>query len=225
MKKTLLIIPALALAFGLMAQQPQRPGYGKKDKPGMERRGGLNKGGALQNIDLTEAQQNQMKTLQMKFREQMKALGQNENISVKEQRDARFNLAKEHRNNIDKILTTEQKSKLKEQRINQQGQKQEMLAKRFDQMAQTLALTDAQKATLQKEREVQRAKMEALRLNENFDRTAFQTSMKEIRANREATMKSVLTSAQYEKWEEMKKQSPPRRGQGRGFGQGRGMQV
>lgn len=225
MKKTIMIIPALVLSFGLMAQQPEKQRFGKQGKPGMERRGGLNKSDAFKNLDLTEAQQQEMKGMQMQFREQMKSLGQNENNSVKEQRDARYNLAKEHRNNINKILTPEQQSKLKQQRKSQQNQMQALQAKRFEQMAQNLDLTEAQKATLQKDREAQRAKMEALRQNENADRTVFQNSMQEIRANREATLKSVLTPEQFQKWEEMRKQTPQRRGHGRGFGQGRGMQV
>jgi periplasmic protein CpxP/Spy len=225
MKKTLMLIPAFVFALALMAQRPQHQGNGKQERPGMEQRRGMGNNNAFRNLDLTDAQKAQAKILQDEFRSKMQALNENENISVKEQRDARFNLAKEHRTKMNNILTTEQQSQLKEQRAKQQAKMQEIQAKRFENMAEKLALNETQKATLQKEREVQRVKMQSIQQNEIPDRMAFQAIMRERKDKHEATMKSVLTKEQFEKWEEMKKQAPQRSGRGRGHMHGRGMQV
>jgi Spy/CpxP family protein refolding chaperone len=188
----------------------------------MEERGGFVKSKVFQNLDLTEAQKEQVNTLQRDFRAKMQALNQKENITVKEQRDARFSLAKEHRAKMTGLLTAEQQYKLKEQRANQQNKMQEVKSRRFEDMTEKLSLNETQKAALQKERDEQRMKMQSIRQNDAIERSEMQASIQEMRAKHEATMKSVLTKEQYKQWEEMKKQIPQRGGHGRGHMHGHG---
>lgn len=110
MKKIILPALALAMAFGVNAQDiPERTA----DRPGMMERKRHHKGGeAFKSLNLTEEQKAKFKTQNESFRKKMAEAKKNENITVKEWKANMENLRKEHKENTQKILTTDQKAQL-----------------------------------------------------------------------------------------------------------------
>ena len=64
---------------------------------------------AMQKLNLTDAQKQQMKSINEEFRTKMQSLQQNDNILVKDQKVQRKALMEERQNRIAAILTPEQK--------------------------------------------------------------------------------------------------------------------
>ena len=135
----------------------------------------------------------------------MSELRNNENITVKEMRDRRSAIAKEHRSAIQGLLTQEQKNKLQEHKAKSIEKRKEMQVKRMEKMKKDLALTDDQSAKLKSMNESYRSKFETLRKNESLDRSAKQEQMKTLREQQKSELKNVLTEEQIQKLEEMKK--------------------
>ncbi len=75
-----------------------------------------------------------------------------------------------------------------------------------DQMAKELNLTDAQRAELKTFHEQQKAKMDAIRDNDQLTREEKRAQMKSLMEERKAKMNSVLTAEQKTKWKELRKE-------------------
>lgn len=215
MKNVLTVAAALLFSTILMAQRPQQGMRSQQGKPGMAQRGqgGMQGIPGMKDLNLSEAQQQQMKTLQADFRKKMQALNKNEGITVKEQRDQRFAMAKAHKQQVEQILTPEQKATLAQKRSEQQQKMQQRNAQRWEKMAADLQLTDAQKKSLTEARIAHQSKMQQLRQNDKLSRTEKQAAIQaEMQKHRQA-MKNTLTDAQRSQLREMRSDKPGPRGQ------------
>jgi len=220
MKKTILIAFAAMLTLATYAQQPGKQMHGRGDGPGMgQGRQGMDK--MKQELNMTEAQQKQMKALHEDFRAKMKALHENENITVKEQRDRMYKLGQEHRTAMQKVLTPEQQQKMKANREDQAKKMQEKQGQHFEKVSTDLKLTDAQKSELKQIHEKHIAAVKTVQDNEGLDRTARQTTMKNLMEQHKKDMQKVLSKEQYAQWEQMKQDQYGKGGPGKG-GPGRG---
>lgn len=228
MKKTMIMLLPILLAISSIAQPPQGAGpQGKRGQAMQE------KGAGMKALNLTAEQQKQMKELQTKFREQMKALETNESISVKEQRDRREKMMKQHRSDIDKVLTTEQRKQVADRKASAERMailKSEM---QLEKVGAKMNLSSDQITKLQAEREKTMTQMKAIRNNENLDRTARQKQMETLKKQHEENLAKVLNKEQLEKFKdvqqknrkEMRQKGPEGMYQmqrGGGFGEGRG---
>ncbi len=163
---------------------------------------------AYTKLNLSDDQKAKMKTANEDFKKQMQALNSNENQSVKQQRDARVALMKDHKAKMENILTSDQKAQVAQMKVDAKKSHSEMAAKHLDKMKQELALTDQQVSQLKSNQEVMKSKLEAIKNNTSLDRTA---KMQQLRAARESmknSMEQVLTPEQKEKWQGMKKNRP-----------------
>jgi Spy/CpxP family protein refolding chaperone len=217
MKKTIMIAFAAMFTLAAWAQQHGMPMHGRGGHPGMGKgKPGMEK--MKQELNLTDAQQKQMKALQEDFRAKMKALNENEGITVKEQRDRRYKMAQDQRAAMKKILTPEQQQKMKTLREEQEKKMKERQGQHFDKVAADLKLTDAQKAQLQDIREKHMAAVKKIRENESLDRTAHQSGMKNLMEQHKKDMQKVLTKEQWEQLEKMKQDHPGKGRPGKGGG-------
>lgn len=146
-----------------------------------------------------------MKEVREDYRKDIAELNKNENITVKEMRDRRAALAKEHKTAIDGILTQEQKNKIQEQRKKSMEQRKEMQAKRAEKMKKDLALSNDQSAKFKTINESYKSKLESLRSNESLDRAAKKEQFDALKQQRKEELKNVLTQEQIKKLDEMKK--------------------
>jgi Spy/CpxP family protein refolding chaperone len=217
MKRTIWIVAAMVLSIATFAQRPGRPmggiGYGPNMENGRE---GIQQ--LFKELNLTDAQQKQMKTLNENFREKMKVLQEKEDISVKEQRDQMFDLGKQHRSEMKKVLTKEQQEKMNSLLENKRTEMQEKQAKHFEKMANELKLNETQKTQLKQQQEKNRKAMQALRENESLDRSAKENGIKNLMDQHRKDMAKVLTKEQMEQWEKMRQDRPNHKGEGKGSG-------
>ena len=90
------------LAVGASAQDKQKEHQGRH-------KGKQHREFATKDLNLSDDQKQKMKGINETFKKQMSELRNNENITVKEMRDRRSAIAKEHRSAIQGLLTQEQK--------------------------------------------------------------------------------------------------------------------
>jgi len=216
MKNTLILLAVTFCTFSAMAQRPQRgqgQQQGKRPAGNEMRHKGPNKSNhMMKDLDLTADQTQQMKIEKQTFGAKMKAIDSKENITVKEKRDQRFAITKEHRNAVQQILTPEQKQKM-ETRRKKQGDKME--TQRMNRMSDKLSLTEAQQVKMKAIQEKNRDACQDIRNNQGLDRIAKETATKKLREDMKLNMEKVLTKEQLTEWNTMPKQGPNPCGQGR----------
>lgn len=160
---------------------------------------------AFKDLNLSEDQKAKMKAINDDFRSKMQALKSNENQTVKQQRDGREALVKQHKAQVENILTTEQKTKLTSLKADAQKRHQEMASKHLDKMKAELNLSDDQVAKLKSTQQATHDKMKAIHDNASLDRTAKMQQMKAIRKDMKGNLDKILTPEQKAKWQGMKK--------------------
>jgi hypothetical protein len=146
-----------------------------------------------------------MKEINANFQAEMKKLRENENQTVKAQRDAMYKLGQQHKAQIKQILTPEQQQKMVALREEKRTEMEQKQGKQFDKMAEQLKLTDTQKTQLTQQREKNRETMQALMQNESMDRSTKQAKVKAMQDQHKKDMEKVLTKEQFRQWEEMQK--------------------
>ena len=198
------IVLMMFLAFGASAQEKQDGHHGRhKAKHHREH--------LTKDLNLSDDQKQQLKTLNENHRRQMAELNKNESITVKEMRDRKASLAREHRSAFEGILTPDQKAKIQDQRNKSLENRKQMQAKRMEKMKKDLALTDAQSSKLKTMNEEYKSKFESLKKDESIDRTAKKEQFKALRQQHKEELKNVLTQEQIQKLDEMKKDRGERR--------------
>jgi Spy/CpxP family protein refolding chaperone len=206
MKKSLILFVALISTAFLFAQPPGKGYKGQGQCQGKgQGKGGMRQEQPFKELNLSEAQQTKMKEINANFQSEMKKLRDNENQTVKAQRDAMATLSQQHKAQIKQVLTPEQQQKmvaLREEKRKEMDQRQD---KQFEKMAEQLKLTDTQKTQLTQQREKNRETMHAIMENEGLDRTAKQAKVKAMQEQHKKDMEKVLTKEQLKQWEEMQK--------------------
>ena len=218
MKK--LMLPVLAMAFALGADAQEIPERNAGHPPMMHHKqnGGPERHKAMKALNLTDAQKEQLKSEKEAFHKKMEAHKKNENITVKEWKAKRESLVKEHKANVEKVFTPEQKAKLENLKNEGQAKHEGMMKERAEKMKVHLGLTDEQSAKLEKSRKEMGDKLRAIRENKSLTEEQKREQMRELGKKQKEEMKSILTKEQLEKMREGRKQGP--RGEGGGPGKG-----
>jgi Spy/CpxP family protein refolding chaperone len=225
MKKV--FIGALALVLTAGAAQAQVKDSTQKHKAQKEWRHKQGDIGFAQ-LNLTDAQKTQLKSIREKRKADMKALKANENITVKEWKARKQAIQDKYKAQFQSVLTQEQKDKMAKMEVrHRKGQKghgmKDQMRNRDGQafkggkgargqrpdmakMAQQLNLTDAQKTQLQKLRADFRTKADAIRSNTSLTKEQKKEQFQALAKQQKEQMKSVLTKEQIEKMESFRKE-------------------
>lgn len=161
---------------------------------------------AMKDLNLTPAQQQEMKTNKENFKTQLDALNKNEGLSVKDAKDKRFALRKEQHEKMLSILTPEQKNKLAQRKTEREEDKGEKNAKKLDKLKMKLNLTDEQVAKIKAGRATAQEKIKSIRDNKQLSRSEMKAQMMAVKEQNKNDMKSILTPEQANKWEQMKQE-------------------
>lgn len=205
MKKTVLIALAALVALGANAQQKS---------PGDHRHHQHKRSAVARQLNLTAGQQQQAKLINEDFRKKMQDLNKNESITVKEYRDRKEQLHREHKAKLDGLLTAEQKARKESLKADRQKQRDAHYAQRLNRMQTALQLSDAQVSQLKAHRESMGAKMKALRENEKLSREERKQQMMALKEEAKAGREKILTPEQVKKMDELHKKRfgyPPAR--------------
>jgi Spy/CpxP family protein refolding chaperone len=205
MKKIILSALVLSMAFAVQAQEiPERKG----ERPPMMERKKHHPGMEFQKLNLTEDQKAKFKTQNESFRQQMEELKKNDNITVKDWKAKAENIRKEHKNNTQNILTSEQKAQMEKMKAEGKVKHEAMGKERGDKMKTALGLTDEQSAKLQSNRKEMGEKMKSLRESKSLSDEQKKEQMKELMKKQRDSMKSILTEEQLKKLKETKHKRP-----------------
>jgi Spy/CpxP family protein refolding chaperone len=221
MKKIITGLFAIAAFTFSAVAQDNTTNQKKWDKDGDGyHRGHDGRGMGMDKLNLTEAQKQQMKSINEDFRTRMHALNQNDNILVKDQRAQRASLMQERKNKIDAILTPEQRTQFEAMHKNMgrmrdgkmgdmkmggdRMQGGRMDAGRMEHMKTELGLTDDQVAKMKEGSESFRTRAKAIRENQSLSDNQRKEQFEALQKERMNSFKSYLTAEQIAKLDQMK---------------------
>ena len=222
MKKIITGLFAIAaFTFSAGAQDQGTDGQRKwnKDSQGMHRG---HDGKEMESLNLTDAQKQQVKTINEEFRTRMQSLNSNDNMVVKDQKAQRQALIQEKNNRISALLNADQKIKFGQMQQQHEGRfgersegnndgKAEGREGRFgggdraDHLKTELGLSDDQAAKIKAGNESFKQRVEAIRNNQSLSEDQKKSQFEALRKDREASMKSYLTADQIAKFDAIKK--------------------
>jgi Spy/CpxP family protein refolding chaperone len=207
MKKTIAVLTATLFGWFVMAQPPMQDKH-RHFATGKENRGRIYKGDLLKRIELTEEQKAEWQKIQKEHRQAMKSLMENEQISVKEQRDKLFELSKAHKKQIDALLTPAQREQLQAAMNLQKAKVEAKRAQGFARMSTRLNLSKEQQEAIKQEQVKLRNTLEAIRADKDAERTERVQKIKQAMENHKKAVAGLLTEAQKKEMENLKADLP-----------------
>jgi len=182
---------ALLLAGTAFAQNTKTP----KDKAGKEwkkdgqkNKHDKHKGAALaKELELTDAQKEQFKTLKKESKEKEKAL------------------KAERKEKAQAILTADQQSKLAELKEKRKAEAKTKRANRYAAIQKESGITNDQAAQLKAQNEAFRNKAKAIRDNESLTKEQKKVQIKALHTERKESLRTILTAEQIQKMEAKRK--------------------
>jgi periplasmic protein CpxP/Spy len=205
MKKIILGFLLLAgISIGVNAQKQQ-------GKQGKHQRHKQQRAMMMQKLNLSPAQQEQVKANRTQLKQQMAELNKNENITVKEFRDRKAAIRKEQKAKMESLLTPDQKQQLATEKAAMQQKRQAKSAQRMDKMKAKIGLSDEQVSRIKTNRESIQIKAKAIKDNPALDRSAKKEQLAQLKKQQQENMQKVLTNEQKEKLATLKKQQKGKR--------------
>jgi Spy/CpxP family protein refolding chaperone len=177
--------------------------------------GGHMDGMMMKDLNLSDAQKQQMSSINTDFRNKMQELNKHDNLSVKDFRAQKEALESDRKAKFDAILTAEQKNKFtslkKDHEANDNmsdGRGGNMSEGRhgnnMEKMQSELGLTTDQVSRMKADRESFKVKAEAIKNNSSLSEDQKKEQFMQLRKDREQNLKSYLNSDQIKKLDEMK---------------------
>jgi Spy/CpxP family protein refolding chaperone len=202
MKKAIFgIALATCITLGASAQDQSN---GLSDHPKRHHRG--DKMAKMEQLNLTDQQKTELKTINEDYKTQMTDLKKSEDkITVAEWKSKMATIRKDHHEKVEKVLTDEQKANLKKMRHENKHEMRKHGGRNLEHMKKELNLTDDQVNALKKNREDMAQKFKAMREDKNLSEDQKKAEMKEFRKQQHESLKSILTPEQLQKLEQQKK--------------------
>ena len=159
----------------------------------------------MKDLNLTNAQKEQMKANRQSFKKQMDELKNNDKLTREERNTRRKALMQQQHEQMQSILTAEQKEKMKAANKDRMKDHGAMEKKQREEMKTQLGLTAEQDRKLAEMHKANMEKMKAIRDNKSLTEDAKKEQMKALKQQQEEAMKSILTPEQVSKMKEMHK--------------------
>ncbi len=218
MKKILLSLIAIAtITFSVEAQTKRnnaekqnrtekngkaKMGHGKHDEKKHDQIMNHHKMG--DKLNLTEAQRQQMKSINMDFKNRLQELKKNDNMTVKEFNAKKEALMQERKQKTQALLTAEQKNQMKQFKKEHSDKREIESGKRIEKMQTNLGLSNDQVAKMKAQKEIYKSRTEAIKNNQSTGNERKKEQLKALREERKNSFKSFLTPEQLQKLEAMK---------------------
>lgn len=222
-RKTVLIAGlALATAFSIAqaptaddAAKPHR-GHGQHQQLTQDQYVSKRLAKMNERLQLSQEQQSKLSDVLKDEWTKQNAIRTNTSLTPEQRRTQMKELRKGEHQQIDSILTPEQREKAKE--MHKKGGRHAAM-KRMGFMARELNLTDAQKSQLKPMFQQQREKMQALKADTSLTQEQKKEKFQQIRAEGRQQFLGVLTPEQQQKLQAMRSRhnEPPQANPGPGF--------
>jgi hypothetical protein len=158
----------------------------------------------MKGINFSEAQKAQLKANRESSKQQMLELNKNDNITVKEFRARKEAIYKSQKEQMDQLLTPEQKNQLAQNKIEQQKKHEMNAAKRMEKMKTNLNLSDDQMNQLKANRHASQAKIKSIKENNQLSQTEKKAQLMALKEAHKKNIQQVLTPEQMSKMEEIR---------------------
>ena len=160
----------------------------------------------LKGLNLSETQKEQIKTYRQNANNQLMELNKNEDITVKEYRSRKAAILNTQKEQIEKVLTAEQKTQLAQNKAERKAANELAVTKRIDKMKSRLNLSDEQVTKIRATHEAAMEKATAIRENNQLSPEEKRQQLMSLRQEQKSNITQVLTPEQITKMEEMKKE-------------------
>ncbi|MFT3932994.1 MAG: hypothetical protein QM726_05200 [Chitinophagaceae bacterium] len=206
MKKVIVSMAVILLAaISVNAQQPDQPMQHKGQHQRFMHRG-HGRDMMAKKLNFSDAQKQQLKTINSDFHKKMEDLKKHDEITVKEFKSRMASLNKDRRDQMQALLTPAQKdqlSKMKEERMK--------MAKvnanaRAEKMKIKLGLSDAQASQMKTIRTDMMAKMKTIHQDNSLSQDQKREQMKSLVIQQKEQLKTILTPDQLQQLEQMRGQ-------------------
>jgi Spy/CpxP family protein refolding chaperone len=185
---------AVVVAGSASAQdgQPRREGFGRHHY------------GNMQQLNLTDEQKTEMKTINDDFKKQMSELQKNEDITVREWKSKMKNIREDHQKKVQQVLTDEQKAKMEKLRQDRKGKMHKKGQHNIDSLKKDLNLSAEQAAALKQQRTDMMQKLKAIKEDKSLTDEQKKAEMKKFREQQHQSLKSILSEEQINKLQQHK---------------------
>lgn len=156
-------------------------------------------------LNFSDDQKKQLKDINAEFKKQMVELKKNDNITVKEYKSRKEAIRKEQHQKTQSLLTTEQKSKVEQMKQERITKAKERDKRGMENMKAKLNLSDEQVNKMKASHESFAAKAKEIRSNQTLSSDQKKEQFKALAEQRKVEAKSILTSEQLEKMQQMRK--------------------
>lgn len=200
MKKYFALTLAFAIAgFTLTAQQNREIKSHKKETQ-------IHHGqkDAVNELNLSKAQQEQLKANREANKAKMQDLNKQDNLTVKEMRERKAVLMQEQKIQMQNLLTAEQKASIAARQSSLGNKMKNMDNQRGQAMKEDLGLSNDQAARLKALNEATRAKIASIQANELLSMKQKKLQIKAVKDAAKAERQSILTAEQIRKMDERK---------------------
>lgn len=196
MQRIILAIMAITIGFSSMAQKGDSTFLQHKEFRNKKNQRGKQD---FSNLNLTEDQKAQIKTLNDSLRQQMQDLQNDKSISAEDVKTKRMALVKEHREKVNAILTSEQRKQMEDMSEKfAKGNKDQMPARRFEEMTKDLNLTQEQSIKMNDLSKSFRTNMQSIRQNTSLSQDEKRDQIKSLMKKHQTDMETLLTDEQKE---------------------------
>ena len=156
-------------------------------------------------LNFSDDQKKQLKDINAEFKKQMVELKKNDNITVKEYKSRKESIRKDQHQKMQSLLTTEQKTKLEQMKQERITKAKERDKRGLENMKAKLNLSDEQVNKLNASHESFAAKAKEIRSNQSLSSDQKKERFKALEEQRKEEAKSILTSEQLEKMQQLHK--------------------
>ncbi len=187
--------------------QTQAKPYGHHGRHGAHMREMMTK------LNLSQQQQDQLKPIFEKQREEAKAIRQDTSLTEDQKKQKFDALRQDTQTQVNSVLTTEQQQQWAQMKAN----RQQHMADGRQKLAEKLNLTQAQQDQIKPIMEKQREQAKAIRQDNSLSQDQKRTKMQALHQDTQTQLNAILTPEQQQQWQQMRQNfRQHRHGQGSG---------
>lgn len=208
MKKMILAALASMVMIGFASAQQQAPTakaavkhHGKHGKHGKHKLGKA--------LNLSDEQKQKAKAVHAEYRSKVATLQQNDKLTMGEYKKQMATLKEQKKQNMQQLLTSEQKAKLASLKQEAQQKRAQKSAARLDKVKTHLNLTDDQVAQLKQQQTTTQTQLKSIRENNQLTDEQKRAQVKQLMASNKASFNNLLTAEQKDKLNSLKERKRP----------------
>ena len=209
MKKLTLLMMAIVMGLAAIAQKNETRKQDHNNKHKQHKNKAYKGNEKLDNVNLTNEQKEQVKSINENFKQQMRDLRNQGNITVAEQKQRRETLVREHKEKLASVLTPEQRRNA-ESNSGFKGRKGSDRGDRFNDLSKDLNLSADQSQRMSTLNSTFKSNMKNIRENSSLSQEQKKEQMKNLMRKHRSDMESLLTNDQKEQLKNKQKNRPNR---------------